>query len=351
MATIRKRTGTNGKTTYQAQIRVKGYPAQSETFSLKKRAEQWARQTEAAIEEGRHFSKTEAKRHTLAEAIDRYTVKVLPHKRDRANQGAQLQWWRDEIGHQLLVDMTPALLTEYKDQLTDQTTQRGTQRSAASVNRHLAVLSHVFSVAVTEWGWMEDNPLRKVSKLREPKGRTRFLADDEREKLLEACRNSLNKSLLPIVVLAISTGARKSEIMNLCWREVDLTDGRATIYNTKNNETKSLPLTGLALDLLRAHGKVRRLDTDLVFPNRNGNNPISISKSWHKALREADIENFRFHDLRHTTASYLAMNGATLAEIAEVLGHKTLDMVKRYAHLSEKHKASVVESMNKKIFG
>ena len=351
MATIRKRVGKNGRQTYQVQVRVKGYPTQSKTFTLRKQAEQWARQTEAAIDEGRHFTKAEAKKHTLAEAIDRYINKVLPSKRDKANQGRQLQWWREQFGNRLLADLTPALLSEYKERLSSQITHRGKQRSPASVNRYLAVLSHLFSVAVTEWGWLEDNPLRKVRKLKEPKGRIRFLSDSERYRLLETCQKSMNTALYPIVVLALSTGARKSEIMSLRWRDVDLTEGRAIVYETKNNETKSLPITGKALNLLKEHGKVRRLDTELVFPNKSGENPINIAKAWHTALENAEIEDFRFHDLRHTAASYLAMNGATLAEIAEVLGHKTLEMVKRYAHLSEQHKASVVESMNRKIFG
>jgi integrase len=96
---------------------------------------------------------------------------------------------------------------------------------------------------------------------------------------------------------------------------------------------------------------MRRIDTRLLFPDGSGKKPIIIRAPWHKALKQAGIEDFRFHDLRHSAASYLAMSGASLAEIAEVLGHKTLEMVKRYSHLSEQHTASVVEKMNKKFLG
>ena len=96
--------------------------------------------------------------------------------------------------------------------------------------------------------------------------------------------------------------------------------------------------------------KIRRIDTDLVFPGRRRNRPIDLRTPFETAVKRAGIEDFRWHDLRHSAASYLAMNGATLAEIAEVLGHKTLAMVKRYAHLSQAHTARVVEAMNVKIF-
>ncbi len=139
--------------------------------------------------------------------------------------------------------------------------------------------------------------------------------------------------------------------MNLRWSDVDMDRGLAYLHETKNNERRAIPLVGLALEKLRALSKVRRIDTDLLFPREDGKKPVTIQKPWRKVLADAGIEDFRFHDLRHSCASYLAMNGASLAEIAAVLGHKTLAMVKRYSHLSEQHTASVVASMNEKIFG
>ena len=113
-----------------------------------------------------------------------------------------------------------------------------------------------------------------------------------------------------------------------------------------------MPLVSHAKELLLALSKVRQLNTNLVFFSEvKPTAPVFIRTPWGKALKEAGIENFKFHDLRHTAASYLAMNGASLAEIAAVLGHKTLQMVKRYVHISNPHTASVVAKMNKKIFG
>jgi integrase len=154
-----------------------------------------------------------------------------------------------------------------------------------------------------------------------------------------------------IVVLALATGARRGELLNLRWSDVDLKRGTLTFHQTKNGERRAVPLTGYALEVLTQHAQGRRLDTPLVFPDRTGTRPIGIREAFEWAVKRAGIANFRFHDCRHCAASYLAMNGASLAEIAEVLGHKTLAMVKRYAHLSEAHTAGVVARMNQAIFG
>jgi len=136
------------------------------------------------------------------------------------------------------------------------------------------------------------------------------------------------------------------------WGVVHLDDSAIILHDTKNHSKRRVPITGLAYQLLEKHAKIRRLDSDLVFPSpKNPDKPISFKRSWATALKKAGIDDFRWHDLRHCTASYLAMNGASLAEIAEVLGHKTLAMVKRYAHLSDDHVSSVVADMNAKIFG
>jgi integrase len=193
--------------------------------------------------------------------------------------------------------------------------------------------------------------MRKVSKPKEPRGRVRFLSDEERQCLLDACKVSRSAYLYTIVVLALSTGARRGELLSLHWGDVDLKRGLLTFRETKNGDTRAVPLTGYALDVLSTHAKIRRLNTTLVFPNDTGTQPASIREAWEYAVRRAGIANFRFHDLRHSAASYLAMNGASLAEIAEVLGHKTLAMVKRYAHLSEAHTRGVVERMNRAVFG
>jgi len=352
MATIEKRQTNKGLTVFRVKVRLKGFPVESATFERLTDARRWAQQTEAAMLEGRHFKTSAAKKHTLAEAIERYIKLILPNKpKSQYAQSQQLKWWQESIGRFVLADITPAVIVEQRDKLADGTTARNKQRTPATVNRYLAALSHVFTIAVKEWGWLEQNPLTKVTKKKEPRGRVRFLSDEERQKLLEACQNSISPWLYLVVVLALSTGARRMEILGLRWQDVDLNRAIITLHQTKNGERRILPVTGHALSLLKAHAKVRPLHTDFVFPGKNLKNPIDLRTPWETALKHACIEDFRFHDLRHSAASYLAMNGASLAEIAEVLGHKTLQMVKRYAHLSEAHTAKVVARMNEKIFG
>lgn len=360
MANIEKRETGDGKTSYRVKVRLKGYPVQSATFDRLTDARKWAQATEAAIREGRHFKTTEAKRHTVAEMIDRYTREVLPKKKGQAigTQAPHYAWWKAKLGAYTLADVTPTLLAECRDKLAAEPLPAKKEgaapryRGPATVVRYMAALSHAFTIAVKEWGWLDDTPMRKVTKPSLPRGRVRFLSDDERARLLDACKQSDNPLLYPAVVLALSTGARKAEVMGLSWDNVDLPRGRAILHETKNGERRALPITGHALELLHGMAKVRRLDTALLFPSKtNAKQPMDLRAPWLAALKKAGIEDFHFHDLRHTTASYLAMNGATLAEIAEVLGHKTLAMVKRYSHLSDGHVSKVVERMNAKIFG
>lgn len=353
MASYKERKDKNGKVvSYNAQVRIKGHPPQYASFKRKTDMERWIQNTESAIREGRHFKTTEAKKHTVGELIDRYIQNVLPNKKkSEKKQTMQLNWWKKQIGYYLLSEITPSMIAEQRDKLLRETTIRKKLRNPSTVVRYMAALSHALSIACKEWGWIETSPISKVSKPKESRGRVRFLDDNERAALLLACKDSTNPYLYTIVVLAVSTGMRQAEILNLKWQDVDLRKGRVVLHETKNGEIRQVTIAGQALELFKDLDKIRRLDTELLFPSKFPKKPINIRTAWENAVAKADITNLRFHDLRHSCASYLAMNGASLAEIAEVLGHKTLAMVKRYAHLSDTHTASVVSKMNEKIFG
>ncbi len=353
MANIEKRTAKSGAISYRVKIRLRGYPEQIATFTRITDAKKWIQDTESAIREGRHFKTSEAKKHTAKELINRYIEEIVPRKPKSANDlKTQLGWWKESIGSFLLSDITPALITEHRGKLSQEKSERkGRKRTDATINRYCAALSHCFTIAVKEWGWMQENPILKIKKFKEPRGRVRFLSDEERERLLTACKESSSPYLYILTVLAISTGARKMEIMSLKWDDVDLSRGMIFLHDTKNGERRSLPLVGIAKDLMKSHHKNRNENTGLVFPAKNLKDPIDIRTPFETALQKAEIKDFRWHDLRHSCASYLAMNGATLAEIAGVLGHKTLSIVKRYSHISDAHTAGVVTRMNNKIFG
>lgn len=350
MATIEERVTSDGKKRYRAKVRLKGYPPQTETFSRKSDAKAWIQDTESAIRNKRHFATSEAKRHTLTELIDRYEAQVLPQKKSTRSPKQMLGWWKNKLGPYTLADITPALVSEHKEKLGTEKTPRDKHRSAATINRYLATLSHVFTIAVKEWGWTNTNPVASVSKLREPPGRVRFLDQEEREALLAACKESRSKHLYPAVVVALCTGMRKGEILSLRWKDVKFRTAAIIIRDSKNHETRRVPLVEPAQAVLKELSKVRRIETDLVFPSTTKPlQPVDIKRAWESAIEKCGIEDFTFHDLRHTAASYLAMNNATELQIAEILGHKTLAMVKRYSHLSDAHNTQVLESMSKKF--
>lgn len=367
MATILEYVTKDGNTRYKVQVRIKGHPTQTCTFSRLTDAKKWGSRVEAAIEEGRHNKSAESKRRTFSELVDRYINSVVPirHNKVLARRAitCHLNWWKEHLGPYFVADINPARISELRDQLlstpvlnakgkpvVDKKTGKVRVKSTSTVVRYLASLSVMYSTAVDEWGWAESNPVQSIRRPPEPQGRVRFLNDDERTRFLKACEDIDADMLYPAVILALSTGARQGELLTLKWSQVDFEREVIRLEVTKNKERRALPLVGYAHSVMKSRFQRRRKDTDLVFPRSDGKAPLDIKKRWARAISVARLENFRFHDLRHCAASYLAMNGATLAEIAEVLGHKTLQMVKRYAHLSDQHTAGVVKRMNDSIF-
>ena len=173
MASIRKRTNKDGSISYRVDVRLKGFPPQRATFKRLTDAKKWAGQTEVAIQENRYFKTAKARKHTFSELADRYIIETLPKKSVSAqeNQKAQIKWWKEQIGHYTLADVTAAHITECREKLLSEPTKRGRLLGPATVNRYLAALSHAFNIAVNEWWWLEDSPLKKVKKPAEPRRR------------------------------------------------------------------------------------------------------------------------------------------------------------------------------------
>jgi integrase len=350
---------------YRAQVRVKGRPAQSETFPNLKEAKAWGASIESAIRENRNHPHLAGGKKSFAELVRRYRETVMNEAgaSSKAVREQHLTWWDTHFAGRTLAEITPDLVATARDALAAEKFTRGKvqkkkgveilpteyTRSGATVNRYLATLSHMFTMAVKEWRLVATNPVRDITKKKEARGRVRFLSDKERDALLAACAASDWPALHTLVLLAISTGARRGELINLQWDDVDLKGARAIVRETKNGETRSLPLVGKALEALRVLKLQGSAKSPWVFPQPSGfPGPYeNFDGVWYDALTAANIEDFRFHDLRHTTASYLAAQGASLLEIADTLGHKTLSMVKRYSHLAQSHKVSAIEKMAK----
>lgn len=357
MAVFEKRKGRNGVPTFRVKIRIKGHRPKTATFEKLTDARNWAQKEEADIKRGLRFDDYLAQTKTLADAIDEYlaapNLDMKPRQLDQRR--TQLAWWRERLGPNFLVDVTPDKLNRYKRELMTKTKRdesNAPRIKPATVNHYLIALSAVFSYARKELNWIRHNPLTDVSKLDANNSRVRFLDEAERKELLTACQAKGRHPLLyPLVLLAISTGMRKGEILGLRWRDIDLAKGVIRVDESKNGDKRSVPLTGKALEELTAMNKVRRIDTDLVFSRQDGMAAIELKKQWEAAVKAAKLKDFRFHDLRHTAATYLLESGATLPVLSALLGHRTIQMVKRYAHLADNHASEVVGNMTKRVFG
>lgn len=216
----------------------------------------------------------------------------------------------------------------------------------ATVNRLLATIKHMFTKAA-DWNMVEENVLkgiRKVKLLQENNRRLRYLSEEECDRLLNSCDNHLR----PIVLTALHTGMRKAEILGLRWDQVDLNHGYILLDITKNGERRELPINEILREMFQ--NQMRRLDVPFVFYDPStGQAYLDVKRSFSSACGRAGVKDFHFHDLRHTFASHMAMAGIDLTTIKELLGHKTLSMTLRYAHLAPSHKAKAVDVLAQRL--
>lgn len=334
VATIQKRQGKNG-ISYRVMIRIKGYPPDAATFDRLTDAKRWAAETETAIRAGRHFGVS--RRRSFADLASAYLKEITGKLKSEAGRVGHLERWAQEFDGYSLDDIKPATIKGVRDKLLTEICAGGRPRSPATVNRYLATLSAAFTFAVRELEWCESNPVTRVKKGEESDGRVRFLSDDELIRLLKECKASSNEHLYTAVVLALTTGARQSEVLGLRWPQVNFDTRTIALqkHETKNRTARVLPLSGEAFDLLQVRAKVRNLKDDRIFPvPAEGRAFGSLRTAWIQALARAEITDFRWHDLRHTAASYLTMSGIQAIEIAKILGHRTLEMTMRYSHVS-----------------
>ena len=259
---------------------------------------------------------------------------------------------RDEIclkallpvfGKRQLRDITTKMIEDYK-------TERVKIRNPKTVNHELSLVRHLYNKAIL-WDYAKENPVKGVKFFRETLPPPRFLSQEEIEKLLDACttiaqKDARCKYIKTIVLTALHTGLRKSNILNLTWDQVDLKARRITVPTTKNHDPHTVPVDDALFEELK--NLPTRFKGGYVFSD-DGTVKGDVRKSFASVLKLAGIENFRFHDLRHTFASYLAMSGNNLRTVQDLLGHKSITMTLRYAHLSEEHLAEAVSKMSEKM--
>lgn len=351
---LRERKNKNGQTRYQMIIEVwkdgrKFY--KSKTFSSEKEATIWGNKMRYEIDKGL-VTQESLKNRKLSDAIEKYVTDILPQKPKNARNVEQhLQWWKKFIGSRQLLDVTAKEIAEGRDKLIKEPTNRGKKRAPATVVRYLSSLSAVFEAAIKEWHWTEKNPTKLISKPVVSNSRTRFLSEEECQRLLAACKESRNPYLYSIVVIGLCTGMRRGEILNIRFEDVMLDKRLVVLPKTKNGSIRYVPIVGPAYEefkkLIDAEEKP---DPSFhVFPSLNPERYLDIRTAWQFALKRANITDFTFHSLRHSCASFLAMSGATQRTIAEILGHADLRSSHRYTHLSATHLAETLEKASKRF--
>ena len=327
---------------YWLDYRFNGRRLRKKIGPNKKLAETVMRKIRVQIVEGRYLDINDEKKVKFNDFAEVYAENYGKKKRSWVSTDKMyLNRLKDFFGKKYLHEITPFLVHKYRTKRREEKTRRKSKTSVAYVNRELACLKCMFRLAI-DWEYAKENPVKKIKFEKENNSRTRFLEKEELKKLLDCCHPLLKA----IVLVAVNTGMRKEEIRTLKWRDVDFQRGFVTLYRTKNGEIRNVPLNRTAKEMLMAIPK--HVNSPFIFCNSDGN-LYNFRASFITALKNAGIKDFRFHDLRHTAASYLAMAGIDLNTIRDILGHKSLGMVLRYAHLSKSHQMNAVSVLDRQM--
>jgi len=299
---------------------------------------------EGEIIAGKHFPTSKPK-HTLSELLDRYIQEIMPRKtlETQRSHKAVVSFWQEKLGHKLLTDIMKADIIPLRNEIQ--------QTSApATVQKYLTILSHALNIAMKEYGWIDRNIVTTVSRPPLPPGRIRYLSDDERSRLLQECKQSQNRYLYALVVLALSTALRRGSLLGLTVDRVAIDQGILYLEKTKNGSRLALPLVGEALVL--THELVQMSADGYLFPRGEGNPWCHYRAAWEHAVKRARLEDsFHFHDLRHCAASYLVQAGVPLYTVGTILGHRNpAQMTARYAYLSVDNLREALETLSTRIF-
>jgi len=361
MATIRKR----GPYQWQVSIRRKGYPVQHKTFEMKADAEAWARSVENEMDRGLFISRAEAETTTLEDCLKRYLEEVTPRKKGARQEAMKARIiLRHRIASLYMANVRGSDIAGYRDD------RLAEGKAPSTVQKELALLSHMFNTARREWG-MESvtNPVQLVSKPRINNQRDRRLRPDEEERLLAACSMQFNNSnvwLKPMIIMALETAMRKGELLDLRWKDIDFEKRQ---LKCKNKDPKGetlvryVPVSSRAVEVLK---ELPRSVNGRVFPTTENAIKLAFPRACKRACKHVHehgqgkkkkcqcrgIEGLRFHDLRHEATSRLIESGLfTDVQVASITGHKTLQMLKRYSHMRPSDLASLLDEAAKKREG
>ena len=330
MASFRKRSGS-----WTATIDKKGFNRIYRTFNTKTEAETWARHLENEMDRGVFVSRKEAEATTLSEALDRYLREVSVLKKSHRTEKIYAATWKKVFGPRSLASITSTDIAKYRD-------DRLIEVSPNMVRLELALLSHLFTIAIKEWGMTGlVNPVLQIRKPKLPKGRERRLLPGEIERILAATESPLLSS---VILFALETAMRREEIAKMEWKHVNNKQMTLTIPDTKNTETRVIPLSAEAVRILsglplRIDGKVWGISPDSI--TQAFSRTISRARDVYEKECEEKKEksdpafcyNLHFHDLRHEATSLLFELGLSTEEAKHITGHKDYRMLARYTHL------------------
>lgn len=331
---------------WKAVIRKNGFPTTIKTFRLKRDAEDWARRTEDEMVRGMFIQRAPAERMNFAGAMERYLAEVTVTKRPFTQQSERVRSVPliSYFGKHALIGISAEMVAKYRDERLaggDRLKNGVPQpRAANTVRLELALIGHLFTIAIKEWGLgLTYNPVLNIRRPAPGAGRNRRLSDEEETRLLALVDKHSNPMLRWIVRIAIETGMRSSEIVGLKVAQVDLERRVVRLQETKNTMPRTVPLSMGALDVFKQAiaNPVRPKETDLIFFGEPGRDwirrPYNFNKSWLLIKEAAGLKDLRFHDLRHEAVSRFVELGLSDQEVSAISGHRSMQMLKRYTHL------------------
>ncbi|MDP2246874.1 MAG: site-specific integrase [Nitrosomonadales bacterium] len=322
MATFRKRSNS-----WQARVQRHGYPDISKSFKTRSEAVAWARKVESDIDQqtADHPSKVNLK-VTLKELLEKYQQEVTPHKKHSSVESYRIaRLIKHPMADKPIAEVKSADIARWRDERIKQ------GRAPNTIRLELAILSNLFTVAASDWGyeWL-DNPTKRVKIPKLPSGRVRRLAEGELKQILTSSESALLKH---IVTLAVETGMRRGEIVAIQNKHINLNKRTLLIPVTKNGEAREIPLSSVAIKILKERMSE---SNDRLFDIT----PHAITIAFGRACKRSGLEDIHFHDLRHEAISRFFEKDLSLAEVATISGHKTWTMLRRYTHLSAEKIAS-----------
>lgn len=344
---------------YKAVVRIKGYSTKCKYFKRKTDAKIWAKAIETSMENG-SFKDTNSSVvsggttiKTVGDLITYFQENEAPDRYSyHEKYNIIYEWWKDKIGNVKCSDLNSAILSDCKRTLINENSLKpnkgNLKRSNSTINKYLMALSAVLTFGKKEYKLWDYNPMHDVEKRKLPDLRTRFLSEEE-VKILKTGARKKSYMLYVFILIALTTGARYAEILNLNVENIDFKNNRIHYLNTKNGTNRGAPVNKKLLIKIKVLMRVLGIKDGHIFINKKTKKLVYLKGQFENLIKELGIKDFRFHDLRHTAASYLLMEGATIIELMEIFGWKSQTMVRRYAHLSKTHTTLLVNKVSDKL--